>query len=367
MKLRTTRSQLLEALGSVIGVVERRQTLPILGNVLLELAEERLTITATDLEIQMQASVEVSNLKPGRITVSARKLYEICRGLPEGAELSLEVVDDRATLHSGKSRFWLATLKADEFSTFPPLKDGASIELEGATLKRLIERTQFAMAQQDVRYYLNGMLLEVRNEGLRAVATDGHRLALAEATLDTSSLQPSSVIIPRKAVLELVRMVSRAGDQRVVLRFSATQLEADFDQIRMATKLVDGRFPEYERVIPTQNDRRMTGSRDRVRQALMRTAILSNEKFRGVRLSLSPGKLVLQTHNPEHEEAEEELEVQFEGAPIEIGFNVGYLVDALSVLPDDTFYLDLRNSESSGLIQSASDASVRYVVMPMRL
>lgn len=367
MKLKTTRSQLLEALGAVIGVVERRQTLPILGNVLLELAEERLTITATDLEIQMQASVEVSNLLPGRMTVPARKLYDICRGLPEGAELSLEAVDDRATLRSGKSRFLLATLKAEEFSTFPALENAAQFELEGATLKRLIERTQFAMAQQDVRYYLNGMLLEVRTDGLRTVATDGHRLALAEAPLDTSALQPTSVIIPRKAVMELARMVAHAGEQRVQIRLSATQLEAEVDQIRMVTKLVDGRFPEYERVIPSNNDRRMSGSRERVRQALVRTAILSNEKFRGVRLSLSPGKLVLQTHNPEHEEAEEELEVEYEGAPIEIGFNVGYLVDALGALSGDTFYLDLRNGESSGLIQSASDASARYVVMPMRL
>ncbi|ULQ47866.1 DNA polymerase III subunit beta [Flagellatimonas centrodinii] len=366
MKLNVGRNELLGALSAVIGVVERRQTLPILSNFLLELQEDQLVVSGTDLEIELQARAQVENLTPGRATVPARKLYDICRGLPEGADLTLEVSGDKATLRSGRSRYSLACLKPDEFPAMGSLTDDIALTVPQHGLKILIERTQFAMAQQDVRYYLNGTLFEVSAERLRAVATDGHRLALSDLAADTGVAETQQIIVPRKAVLELQRLLDNT-EEPVTLKIGGGQLQVDLDVIRLTTKLIDGRFPDYERVVPDNGDKRLEAPRETVRRALARTAILSNEKFRGVRLTLSTNKLVLQTHNPEHEEAEEELEVQYDGTPLEIGFNVNYLLDALGALVSDAFVMDLRNPDASGLIQAPEDGSSRYVVMPMRL
>lgn len=366
MKFQIGRNELLGALTGVIGVVERRQTLPILSNVLMEVAEDRVHITATDLEIEMKASARVQNLAPGRLTLPARKLYDITRGLPEGAELSIDTSGDKAVIRSGRSRYSLACLSADEFASLEQQGDAQPFTLSSSALRRLIERTQFAMAQQDVRYYLNGTLLELRPNGLRTVATDGHRLALAELEASLGVSETVAVIVPRKAILELMRLLT-GQDVQVQVFLGGGQLRVDVGDLQLTTKLIDGRFPDYERVIPTNGDKRVTADRDLVRQALARTAILSNEKFKGVRLSLDKGRMVLQTHNPEHEEAEEELEVDYDGEALEIGFNVNYLMDALGALGSSAFTLDLRNSESSGLIQAAEDLSARYVVMPMRL
>jgi DNA polymerase-3 subunit beta len=233
-------------------------------------------------------------------------------------------------------------------------------------LRGLIERTQFAMAQQDVRYYLNGTLLEVDAKRVRAVATDGHRLALSEVETDTGIGERLQVIVPRKAVLELQRLLD-ATDEPATVKISATQIEVDLDVVRLTTKLIDGRFPDYERVVPESGDKKLQADRETVKRALARTAILSNEKFRGVRLTIEGTKLSLQTHNPEHEEAEEDLEVAYEGGPIEIGFNVNYLLDALSALGSEQFVMELKNSDSSGLIHAADSLASKYVVMPMRL
>lgn len=366
MKFQVGRNVLLGALTGVIGVVERRQTLPILSNVLMEVSEDRLLLTATDLEIEMKASAVVQNLAPGRLTLPARKLYDICRGLPEGAELTVEAQGDKAVVRSGRSRYSLACLSADEFASLELQGEARHFSLPGVGLRKLIEKTQFAMAQQDVRYYLNGTLLELRSSGVRTVATDGHRLALAELPLSLDTEEVLSVIVPRKAILELMRLLT-GQDESVSLSVGSGQLKVEVGDLQLMTKLIDGRFPDYERVIPTNGDKRVTADREAVRQALARTAILSNEKFKGVRLSLDRDRMVLQTHNPEHEEAEEELEVAYEGEAMEIGFNVNYLMDALGALGSSSFILDLRNSESSGLIQAMDDASARYVVMPMRL
>lgn len=366
MKFQIGRNLLLEALTSVIGVVERRQTLPILSNVLLMVEEERLTITATDLEIEMRATTSVQNLAPGRATVPARKLYDICRGLPEGADIQIEATGDKAILKSSRSRYTLSCLRAEDFSSLDSPEAGEAVNISSSTLKRLIERTQFAMAQQDVRYYLNGTLFEIRADGFRTVATDGHRLALADHHDETGVEATRSLIVPRKAVLELLKLVNSA-DIPIRLLLGPGQLRVELDGVQLTTKLIDGRFPDYERVIPTNGDKRVTASRDLVRQALSRTAILSNEKFKGVRLALEAGRLTLQTHNPEHEEAEEVLEVDYDGEPLEIGFNVNYLLEALGALSSSEFILDLRNGESSGLIQATDDSNARYVVMPMRL
>ena len=233
-------------------------------------------------------------------------------------------------------------------------------------LRRLIDRTQFAMAAQDVRYYLNGLLLHISPKRVRAVATDGHRLAMSEVMMDTGFSDDLQVILPRKTVLELQRLLE-SSDETVQMRIGDGQFQADVDTIRLTSKLIDGRFPDYERVVPEGGDKRLTANRERMRQALGRAAILANEKFRGVRLQLEDNKLSLQTHNPEHEEAEEELEVDYSGAPLEIGFNVVYLLDALGVMDTDDFIMDLKSADSSGLIQESSDGDSRYVVMPMRL
>ena len=222
------------------------------------------------------------------------------------------------------------------------------------------------MAQQDVRYYLNGTLFEVDAQRLRAVATDGHRLALSEVLLETGVAEKLQIIVPRKAVLELQRLLD-ATDEPATVRISATQIEVDLDVVRLTTKLIDGRFPDYERVVPDSGDKKLQADRELVKRALARTAILSNEKFRGVRLTIDNNKLSLQTHNPEHEEAEEDLEVDYSGGPIEIGFNVNYLLDALGALGGEQFVMELKNADSSGLIHGADDVSSKYVVMPMRL
>ncbi|MEC9357077.1 MAG: DNA polymerase III subunit beta [Pseudomonadota bacterium] len=366
MKLEVGRNELLSSLQSVIGVVERRQTLPVLSNLLLDVGEEDLVVTGTDLELEMVSRARVRTVQPGKTTIPARKLYDICRGLPEGAEITIDASADKAILKSGRSRFTLATLRAEEFPAFGIAEGGQSLTMSQKVLRRLIDRTQFAMAAQDVRYYLNGLLLHISPKRVRAVATDGHRLAMSEVMMDTGFSDDLQVILPRKTVLELQRLLE-SSDETVQMRIGDGQFQADVDTIRLTSKLIDGRFPDYERVVPEGGDKRLTANRERMRQALGRAAILANEKFRGVRLQLEDNKLSLQTHNPEHEEAEEELEVDYSGAPLEIGFNVVYLLDALGVMDTDDFIMDLKSADSSGLIQESSDGDSRYVVMPMRL
>lgn len=366
MKLQVGRNELLSALSAVIGVVERRQTLPVLSNFLLELKDDELVVTGTDLEIELKARAQVQNLAPGRATVPARKLFDICRGLPEGAEIRLEFSADKAVLKSGRSRYSLVCLNADEFPAMGAITQGQHLVLASRQLRTLIEKTQFAMAQQDVRYYLNGMLMDLRDRQLRTVATDGHRLALSETALAQAVTEAMQVVVPRKAVLELMRLLS-SDEQPVSLTIGAGQIGAELGHVWMTSKLIDGRFPDYERVVPDSGDKRLEADRDEVRRALSRTAILSNEKFRGVRLVLDSSKLTLQTHNPEHEEAEEDLEVNYDGAPLEIGFNVNYLMDALGALDGERFEMLLKNADASGLIHAVGDVSTKYVVMPMRL
>ncbi|HUS25197.1 MAG TPA: DNA polymerase III subunit beta [Candidatus Binatia bacterium] len=366
MKIQLGRNELLTAVQAVIGVVERRQTLPVLSNLLVDAQKDELVITGTDLEIELVSRAVVKCQTPGKTTVPARKLFDICRGLPEGADLTLESSGDKVTLRSGKSRFTLAALRPDEFPSLGTVNTPRVLKLQKKELRALIERTQFAMAHQDVRYYLNGMLFHVSPKHLRAVATDGHRLAMSELSRETKFKDDVQIILPRKAVLELLRLLEPTEDL-VELRLGDSQFQADLDVIRLTSKLIDGRFPDYERVLPEGGDKKLTASRERVRQALSRAAILSNEKFRGVRLQLSDAKLRLSTHNPEHEEAEEELDVTYKGAPLEIGFNVNYLLDALAVMETENFVMDLKGPDASGLLQEAGSGASKYVVMPMRL
>jgi len=364
MKLSAARDVLLKPLQAVIGVVERRQTMPILSNVLLVAKDNQLLVTATDLEVELVAQAEVSVEAGGEITVSGRKLLDICRALPEGSDIDISISGEKVVVRSGRSKFSLATLPAAEFPAVEDIKAGQTIEVPQDVLGRLIEKTHFSMAQQDVRYYLNGMLLETGGKYLRAVATDGHRLALCQAELG-ESLNEQQVIVPRKGVLELQRLMS--GEGSVNIELGPNHVRIQLDGIRFTSKLIDGRFPEYDRVIPKESSNELTADRAAFKGALQRTAILSNEKYRGIRLIIRDSGVVMQAHNPEQEEAEEELEVTYSGEDIEIGFNVNYLLDALGAVDGDDVTLSVLDGNSSCLIRQPGKDDSKFVVMPMRL
>ena len=365
MKLNAAREVLLKPLQAVIGVVERRQTMPILSNVLLVAKNGQIAITATDLEVELVAVADVDVESGGEITVSGRKLLDICRALPEGADITVNMSGEKLFVKSGRSKFSLATLPAAEFPSVEDIKAGQTITVPQDVLGKLIEKTHFSMAQQDVRYYLNGMLLETGGKFLRAVATDGHRLALSQAELDGAPLDEQQVIVPRKGVLELQRLMS--GEGEVNIELGSNHVRIQLDGIRFTSKLIDGRFPEYDRVIPKESSNQLTADRASLKGALQRTAILSNEKYRGIRLIIRDSGVVLQAHNPEQEEAEEELEVEYSGEDIEIGFNVNYLLDALGAVEGDEICLSVQDSNSSCLIRRPGTDDCKFVVMPMRL
>lgn len=364
MKFSATRDKVLQPLQAVIGVVERRQTMPILSNVLLKVDNNNLSVTATDLEVELVANAAVNAESLGEITVPGRKLHDICRALPEGSTMELSLSGERVTIKSGRSRFTLATLSATDFPLIDDIAAQQTMRLARSALDRLLGKTQFSMAQQDVRYYLNGLLLEVDGGVLRAVATDGHRLALAEMQLDSAG-QETQVIVPRKGVLELGRLLGDDGE--VVLTIGANHVRAELDGIRFTSKLIDGRFPEYGRVVPDSPGNVVKAERAALREALQRASILSNEKYRGVRLELSADSIVIQANNPEQEEAVESLEVEYSGDAMEIGFNVNYLLDALGAIEGGTVELGVTDGNSSCLITAPGNTDTKYVVMPMRL
>jgi DNA polymerase-3 subunit beta len=364
MKFSVAREALLKPLQAVIGVVERRQTMPILSNVLLVAKDGQLSITATDLEVELVAQAEVDTEGGGEITVSGRKLLDICRALPEGSVVNVSASGEKLAVRAGRSRFNLATLPAAEFPVVEDIKAGQAITVSQEILARLFDKTHFSMAQQDVRYYLNGLLLETGQGQLRAVATDGHRLALCQADVG-GKLEEQQVIVPRKGVLELQRLMS--GEGELNLELGSNHIRIQLDGIRFTSKLIDGRFPEYERVIPKESANELKADRVAFQGALQRTAILSNEKYRGIRLVIRDSGVVLQAHNPEQEEAEEELEVEYTGEDIEIGFNVNYLLDALGAVEGDDVTLSVQDSNSSCLIRQPGTDDCKFVVMPMRL
>jgi DNA polymerase-3 subunit beta len=368
MRVEIKRENLLKPLQNVVGVVERRQTLPILSNVLTIADDQGLKLTATDLEVELSARTDLPIDAPGEVTLPARKLWDIIRALPEGADVSLAVQDEgKALVRCGRSRFSLATLPAADFQTLEELPFEGDVRLPQRDLKKLIERSHFAMAQQDVRYYLNGLLLEIGGNRLRAVATDGHRLALCDVK---GAVEPEDferqVILPRKGIQELSRLLADSEDE-ALLKIGPNHVQVLLGHIRFTSKLIDGKFPDYHRVIPRESDQPILADRLLLRGALARTAILSNDQYRGVRLQLQPWKLHLQAHNPEQEEAEEDLEVNYNGGEMEIGFNVTYLLDALAALDGELVKLSITDSNSSCLLQEAEETACKYVIMPMRL
>ena len=366
MKFSLSREVLLKPLQLVVGVVERRQTLPILSNVLLTLEGSRLSITGTDLEVEIVGNTDVdSSEEGGEVTVSARKLLDICRSLPDGAKVNFSSSDGKAQVVSGRSRFTLATLPANEFPSVDNGESNVEFTVDAATIKTLISATSFAMAQQDVRYYLNGMLWEVSANKLRAVATDGHRMALCDAECVIDIADPTKAILPRKGVIELSRLLDDEGAVSVAM--GSNHIRVNGPDYCFTSKLVDGAYPDYDRVLPKGGDKLVLGDRAELKQAFGRTAILSNEKYRGVRIMLSNGAIKMVANNPEQEEAEEEVGVDYVGEELEIGFNVSYLLDVLNVLKGDGVRLTLSDSSSSALVEDAADSSAVYVVMPMRL
>lgn len=366
MKFSANRDDLLATLQAIIGVVERRQTMPVLSNVLLELEDNQLRLTGTDLELELRSEMIVHGESSGRTTVPARKFHDICRGLPEGSEVHLQMDGNRLRLRSGRSRFLLATLPAEEFPAQAELEATQEMKLTRQQLAELIQRTHFAMAQQDVRFYLNGLYFEFSGTTIRSVATDGHRLAMCEVEAEQAAAENAHIIVPRKGITELQRLLN-AGSSDLSLKFNENAIQISLGSVRLTSKLIEGRFPDYERVIPTTSDKWVTGDREELRSALQRAVILSNEKFRGVRLMLEDRALKLQTHNPEHEEAEEELEVEYVGEKLSIGFNVTYLLDALSAIQTEQFSLGLTSPDHSGLLLEPGNDDCKYVIMPMRL
>ena len=369
--IKTQRDALLAPLQSVSGIVEKRHTLPILSNVLLEKKGDRLTLLATDIEIQITTSTgEASGDGDGAITVGARKLQDILRSLPDSAEVSLALDDKRLQVRSGKSRFSLQTLPAEDF----PRMAMAEGELKKITVtqkqfRQLLSQTQFSMAAQDVRYYLNGLLLLVDGDELRAVATDGHRLAYASMPSGNSAEGlgfRQELILPRKTVLELNRLLAD-NDDALLIELAPNQIRFQFNQISLVSKLIDGKFPDYERVIPATPKNVVALNRTVLLQSMVRAAILTNEKFRGVRLVLTEGSLKIMAANAEQEEAQEEIEVDYTGDAIDVGFNVGYLLDVLNNTSVETVEWGFNDANSSALLTIPGNERFKYVVMPMRI
>ncbi len=366
MRFTLQREAFLKPLAQVVNVVERRQTLPVLANFLVQVQGGQLSLTGTDLEVEMVSRIAVEDAQDGETTIPARKLFEIIRALPDGSRVTVSQTGEKITVQAGRSRFTLATLPGNDFPSVDEVEATERVVVPESALKELIERTAFAMAQQDVRYYLNGLLFDLRDQLLRCVATDGHRLALCETALENSVGTKRQIIVPRKGVTELQRLLE-GGDREVELEVGRSHVRVKRDDVTFTSKLIDGRFPDYDAVIPIGADREVKVDRESLRASLQRAAILSNEKYRGVRVEVSPGQLKISAHNPEQEEAQEEIEADTQVSDLAIGFNVNYLLDALSALRDEHVVIQLRDSNSSALVREASSEKSRHVVMPLRL
>ena len=369
--LKTAQEKVLSALQAVAGIVERRHTLPILANVLIRKTGENLELTTSDLEIQVRTHAELGGDSGNfSTTVGARKLIDILRSMPADQVVTLTANQSKLTLQGGKSRFTLQTLPADDFPLVQEAADfGPSFSVPQKALKGLINQVHFAMAVHDIRYYLNGILFVAEGKSLTLVATDGHRLALAQATLDVE-IPKQEVILPRKTVLELQRLLKdeKDGDGGMIeMRFAGNQAKFSFSGMEFVTKLVEGKFPDYNRVIPKNHKNAVTLGRAPFLASLQRAAILTSEKFKGVRVNIEPGVLRIASSNAEQEEAKEELEIDYGGDSIEIGFNVTYLIDALSNMSVEMIKLELQDTNSSALITVPEQAGFKYVVMPMRI
>jgi DNA polymerase-3 subunit beta len=367
MKFSIARESILAPLQLVTGVVERRQTLPVLSNTLVVVETDSVALTGTDLEVEVVGRASGADVvETGSTTIPARKLLDIVKSLPEGADVNFKLDGEKVTVSSARSRFTLSTLPASEFPNVEGSQEQLSFSLDARLFRQMIEKTAFSMAQQDVRYYLNGMLLELKDGVIRLVATDGHRLAMVMAKFGHEDGETHQAIVPRKGILELSRLLADV-DGEVSVAIGANHIQVTAGDVVFTSKLVDGRFPDYERVIPRGSDKQLLANRDTFRTAFSRASILSNEKYRGVRLQLEKDMLRITANNPEQEQAEEEVAIEYEGDSLEIGFNVNYLLDVFSAIKGDDARLSLSDSNSSALLDDPADESAVYVVMPMRL
>jgi DNA polymerase-3 subunit beta len=366
MHITVKREDLLKPLGIVAGVVERRQTLPILSNIMLRYNGKELALTGTDLEVEISAQLAGKGGENGEMTVPARKLYDICRALPGDSLIDISLEKEKALIKSGKSRFRLLTMPASEFPAIETAQWDMKFALPQNKLRWLLEKTMFCMAQQDVRYYLNGLLFEAKGQKLRAVATDGHRLSLADVELTSSISGEKNVILPRKGVQEMIRFLDDS-DAEVQIQIGANHIRATLKDLIFTSKLIDGRFPDYNRVIPASQSKRVMVSKTAFRETLNRAAILSNEKYRGVRFGLGKGLMTITAHNPEQEEAQEEISIDYNGDDMEIGFNVNYISEAVGALDANDIEFCLNDPNSSCLLRIPGNSQNLYVVMPMRL
>ncbi|EEY88562.1 DNA polymerase III subunit beta [Acinetobacter lwoffii] len=382
MRLKIAKESLLNVLSHVVGAVERRHTLNILSNLKIQVTAQALTVTGSDLEVELVASTALAEgacLQEGETTVPARKLIDICKSLPSAALVDLHITEDqRCILKSGNSRFVLGTLPADDYPLLNTENtQGTQVTVTQRELKRLFEKTAFAMAVQDVRFYLTGTLLEIDANQLRAVTTDGHRLALCETVAQSTATQPIQAIVPRKAVAELQRLLSVEDEQlslligRELLNVTINMSSRDKEQadiiVRFTTKLIDGKFPDYRRVIPRGGDKVVMIAHDVFKQSLQRVAILSNEKLRGVFLNFNADSLQLRANNPEQDEAIEDLVIQYADSPLEMSFNAQYLIEVLGVLDGDDVSMTMTEANQSVLVQDPAHTDQTYVVMPMRV
>lgn len=366
MKFSISREAFLQPISQVVGVVERRQTLPVLANFMLSARDGRVTVSGTDMEVELVSSATADVASDGEITVPARKLVDIVKALPDGAAITFTVTDERATLSAGRSRFVLSTLPASEFPATDQFESLESITVGEGALKRMLDKTAFAMANQDVRFYLNGLLLDFSGEALRAVATDGHRLAVCDLESTVASPIDRQIIVPRKGVMELLRMLS-TDDDEVTLAVGSNHVRLVKDSTVFTSKLIEGRFPDYKAVIPIGADKQILVDRGVFTHALQRAAILSNEKYKGVRLEAEGNAIKIIAHNPQQEEAVEDIEAELNFDSLAVGFNVNYLLDALMAIETEQVSMELKDANSSCLI-SAPDSDVnRHVVMPLKL
>ena len=365
--LKATQEKFLDALQAVSGIVERRHTLPVLANVLLRKTSSAIEFTTSDLEIQVRTTADLGGDDANfATTVGARKLIDILRSMPADQVVSMSANQNKLTLQGGKSRFTLQTLPSDDFPLVQEAADfGPMFSVPQKTLKQLVNQVHFAMAVHDIRYYLNGILFVAESNSLTLVATDGHRLALAQADLDVQ-IPKQEVILPRKTVLELQRLL-KDEDTPIEMRFAGNQAKFSFSGMEFVTKLVEGKFPDYNRVIPKNHKNHVTLGRAPLLASLQRAAILTSDKFKGVRVNIEPGLLRIASSNAEQEEAKEELEIDYASDSIEIGFNVTYLIDALSNMSQEMVKMELQDTNSSVLITIPEQTGFKYVVMPMRI
>jgi DNA polymerase-3 subunit beta len=367
MQIILQREAILKPLSYVAGVVEKRQTLPILSFVLLRQEGDTVSLTGTDLEVEIIAKVKAERREDSELMLPARKLLDICRALPDGATIDIRKDGDKAVVKSGKSRFTLMSLPAAEFPDLQVAQWDHSLNLSQRALKNLILQTHFCMAQQDVRYFLNGLLFELSGGTLRVVATDGHRMAVSETSLEKPQSSPGKqVIVPRKGVHEIARLLEDSDEDTEVL-IGSNHLCIRTGNFVLTTKLIDGKYPDYAKVVPPAQSKTLRIERETLREALGRAAILSNEKYRGVRLTLISKGLKISSHNPEQEEAQEEVTADYDGDVLEIGFNVSYMIEAISSLQGQHVTIGLTDANSSCTITAPDTKTPLYVIMPMRL